>query len=77
MNTGDLPAYWPASAQAAAYLERVQKLLEARGLTGTERRLMPLMRKVTEAFRAQDLAGVTAACDALVDAVAGGSPATQ
>jgi len=29
------------------------------------------MRKVTEAFRAQSLAGVTAACDALVDAIEG------
>lgn len=39
MSASDLPPYWPASGQAAAYLERVQKLLTARGLTGAERQL--------------------------------------
>lgn len=63
--------YWPESAQAAAHLARVQRLLDARGLTGAEPKLKPLMRKAATAFQAHDLARVTAACDALVDAVEG------
>lgn len=69
--SGSPSGYWPESAQAAAYLTRVQKLLDVRGLTGAEPHLKPLMRKATAAFRARDLAAVTAACDALVDAVEG------
>jgi hypothetical protein len=65
------PDYWPESGQAAAYLARVQKLLDARGLTGREPHLKPLMKKVTAAFKAHNLADVNAACDAIVDAIEG------
>jgi hypothetical protein len=63
--------YWPESGQAVAYLARVQKLLDARGLTGREPHLKPLMKKVTAAFKARNLADFNAACDALVDAIEG------
>jgi hypothetical protein len=67
----DPKAHWPEGAQAVAYLARVQRLLDARGLTGTERELKPLMRRAVAGFGARDLAAVTAACDALVDAIEG------
>jgi hypothetical protein len=63
------PDYWLESGQAAAYLARVQKLLDYRGLTGRESHLKPLMRKIAAAFKARDLADVNAACDAMVDAI--------
>lgn len=65
------PDYWPEGAQAVAHLTRVQKLLSARGLDGTERHLKPLMKLAAAAFRARDLAGVAEACGALVDAIEG------
>lgn len=65
------PGYWPESAQAAAHLARVQALLDARGLTGAEKSLKPLVRQAAAAFQARDLAGVAAACEALVDAIEG------
>lgn len=64
-----LPGYWPEGGQAAAHLARVQKMLDARGLTGTESRLKLPMRKATAAFQARDLASVVTACAALVDAI--------
>jgi hypothetical protein len=67
----DPKAHWPEGALAVAYLARVQRLLDVRGLTGAERELKPLMRRAVAGFRARDLAAVTAACDALVDAIEG------
>jgi hypothetical protein len=67
----DPKAHWSEGAQAAAYLARVQRLLDVRGLTGQERQLKPLMRRAVAGFRDRDLAAVTAACDALVDAIEG------
>jgi hypothetical protein len=60
---------WPDGAAATAYLARIESLLKARGLKGTERRFKPLMRQIVAAFQARDMAGVTAGCDALVDAI--------
>ncbi len=60
---------WADGAAAVAYLGRVQKLLDAKGLDGTEAKLKPLMRKVTAAFQARDFAAFTAVCDALVNAI--------
>jgi hypothetical protein len=67
----DPKAYWPEGGQATAYLASVQRLLDLRGLTGRERELKPLMRRAVAGFGARDLAAVTAACDALVDAIEG------
>ena len=63
--------YWPEAGQAMGHLTRVQRLLDARGLTGAERKLKPLMRRAAAAFKAQDLARVAAACDAVFEAVDG------
>ena len=62
---------WPAGPQATACLAGLQKLLDARGVAATDRRVKPLLRKAADAFQAHDLAGVTAACDALVDLLEG------
>ncbi len=51
----------------------MQALLEARGLDGTEPHLKGLIRKAVAAFKAHDLAGVTAAAGAMVDAIEGGA----
>src|SRR5207302_10199369 len=67
----DPKAHWPEGAQAVAYLARVQRLLDLRGLTGRERQLKPLLRRAVAGFGARDLAAVTAACDAPVDAIEG------
>jgi len=56
-------------AAAAAYLARIESLLKARGLNGTEPQFKPLLRKIVAAFPARDVAGVTAGCDALIDAI--------
>lgn len=71
MSTPKPPDYWPESGQATAYLARIQKLLDARGLTGREPHLKPLMRKAAAAFKAHNLADVNAACDAIVDTIEG------
>jgi hypothetical protein len=60
---------WKDAAAATAYLGRVQKLLDARGLDGTEPKIKPLMKKATAAFQARDFAAFTAACDELVDVI--------
>jgi hypothetical protein len=60
---------WKDGAAATAYLARVQKMLDAKGLDGTEPKLKPLMRKAAAAFQARDYAAFTAACDALVDEI--------
>ena len=62
---------WPDGAAATAYLARVESLLNARGLDGTSPQFKPLMRRIVSAFTARDMAGVTAGCDALVDAIEG------
>jgi hypothetical protein len=43
--------------------------LKAHGLDGTDPQFEPLMRRIVAAFKARDMAGVTAGCDALVDAI--------
>ncbi len=45
--------------------------MKARGLEGTDRWFKPLVRRIVAAFKARDVAGVTAGCDALVDAIEG------
>ena len=60
---------WPDGAAATAYLARIESLLKARGLDGTDPRFKPLMRRIVAAFKARDMVGVTAGCDALVDAI--------
>jgi hypothetical protein len=46
-------------------------LLDAKGLTGTEPKVKPLMRRAAAAFQARDFTALTAACDALVDVIEG------
>jgi hypothetical protein len=58
---------WPDGAAAAAYLSRVQSLLDAKGLDGSERAVKPLLRKIASAFQGRDFAGVRDGCDALID----------
>ena len=70
MKPDYLPAasgYWPDGAAAAAYLLRVQSLLDAKGLGGSEPAVEPLLRKIAAAFRGRDFAGVKDGCDALID----------
>lgn len=73
--TGPVPSgpsgSWPDGAAATAYLARVESLMKARGLEGTDRWFKPLVRRIVAAFKARDVAGVTAGCDALVDAIEG------
>ena len=63
------PGPWKDQAVAVAYLGRVQKLLDAKGLDGTEPKIKPRMGKAAAAFQARDFAAFTAACDAMVDAI--------
>jgi hypothetical protein len=60
---------WKDQAAAVAYLGRIQKLLDAKGLDGTEAKIRPLMRRAVAAFQNRYFTAFTAACDALVDAI--------
>jgi hypothetical protein len=60
---------WKDQAAAVAYMGRVQSLLDAKGLDGTEAKVKPLMRRAVAAFQARDFAKLTAACDELVDVI--------
>jgi hypothetical protein len=60
---------WKHQAAAVAYMGRLQQLLDAKGLDGTEAKIKPLMRRVVAAFQARDFAALTAACDELVDVI--------
>lgn len=62
---------WADRAAAVAYMGRVQQLLYAKGLDGTEAKVKPLMRRVVAAFQARDFAEFTAACGELVDVIEG------
>ena len=60
---------WADQVAAVAYMNRVQSLLDAKGLDGTEAKVKPLMRRVVAAFQARDFAALTAACGELVDVI--------
>jgi hypothetical protein len=60
---------WADRAAAVAYMGRVQQLLDAKGLDGTEAKVKPLMRRVVAAFQARDFAKLTAVCEELVDVI--------
>ena len=61
--------HWPHGALAAAHMARVQSLMDARGIDGTDKRLKALMRRIATAFRNRDFADLTAACNALIDVI--------
>ena len=48
------PGPWKDGAAATAYMGRVQKLLDTKGLDGTEAKIKPLMNRAVAAFQARD-----------------------
>ena len=57
---------WPHGTAATAYLARDESLLNVRGLDGTDRLFRPLLRRIVDAFKTRDMAGVRVGCDALL-----------